>query len=50
MPIVLGSSAPDSTWSIAWRNGAAVTTGDTISLSDCSGQVVVLLLTNLYTG
>ena len=47
MSIVLGSSAPDSTWSIAWRYGAAVNTGDTISLSDCAGQIVVLLLTDV---
>ena len=49
MAIVLGSAAPDSTWDVAWRNGAAAPAGETISLSDHAGDIVVLLLTNLYT-
>jgi hypothetical protein len=47
MSITPGSPAPDSTWQVAWRDGSAVTTGDTISLSDYAGQVVVLLLTDV---
>ncbi len=47
MSITIGSAAPDSTWTIAWQNGAAVDTGETISLSDCAGQIVVLLLTDV---
>lgn len=47
MAITIGSPAPDSTWQVAWENGAAVTTGDTISLSGCLGKVVMLYLTDL---
>lgn len=47
MSIVLGDAAPDSTWGVAWRYGAAAALGETISLSDCAGQIVVLLLTDV---
>jgi hypothetical protein len=47
MTIAIGSEAPDSTWKIAWQKGAAVTTGESISLSSCLGKIVVLLLTEL---
>jgi hypothetical protein len=49
MSITIGSSAPLSTWQIAWQNGAKETAGATISLSSCSGQVVVLLLADVQS-
>lgn len=44
MSIVIGSSAPNSTWPIAWQNAVVAPAGATISLSSCLGKVVVLLL------
>jgi hypothetical protein len=49
MSIVIGSAAPDSTWEIAWRDGAADSSGTTINLSDYLGQVVVLYLAELQS-
>ncbi len=46
--ITIGSAAPNSTWPIAWQNGAAVAPGATISLSGCLGKVVVLLLADVH--
>jgi hypothetical protein len=50
MSIVIGSPAPDSTWEIAWRDGASDSSGTMISLSDYLGQVVVLFLAELPDG
>ncbi len=45
--ITIGSPAPDSTWPIAWQNGAAAAPGATITLSGCLGKVVVLLFADV---
>jgi hypothetical protein len=47
MSIILGNTAPNSSWNIAWQHGAAVTSGDTLSLSGYAGKIVVLLLTDV---
>jgi ABC-type glycerol-3-phosphate transport system substrate-binding protein len=45
-----GEPAPDSTWKVAWRGGAAVTSGETTTLGNYRGKVVMLYLSSLYPG
>lgn len=49
MTIHIGSPAPNSEWDVAWRDGAAAAAGDTISIADCAGKIVVLLMTKIMT-
>ena len=50
MSITIGDPAPNSTWQIAWQNGAVVTDGSTISLSSCLGKVVALIISKAESG
>ncbi|MCP4677455.1 MAG: hypothetical protein GY854_18470 [Deltaproteobacteria bacterium] len=49
MSIVIGNSAPDSDWEIAWKDGAKVIDGETLALSSYGTDIKVLLLTYVST-
>lgn len=49
MTITIGSTAPPSEWAIAWQGGAAAASGETISINDCAGKIIVLLMTKILT-
>lgn len=44
MSIIMGNTAPNSIWDVAWQDGSAAASGTTLSLSDFAGKVTMLLL------